>query len=128
MSNPNLFEISGKSAIVTGAASGLGLSIAEVLTENGARLALVDLNRDGLEEAAGRLRKIGADVLIKTVDVSHRDQMRHSIDSVADEFGGLDIVFGNAGIGAGPGLNLASKYGGALARRIPRRTTHPASP
>ncbi len=104
MSNPNLFDISGKIAIVTGAASGLGLSIAEVLAENGARLALLDLNGDGLEEAAGRLRKTGADVLIKTVDVSHRDQMRRSIDSVADEFGGLDIVFGNAGIGAGPGF------------------------
>jgi len=100
----NLFDISDKTAIVTGAASGLGLSIAEVMAENGARVALFDLDQDGLEEAADRLRKIGADVLIKAVDVSDRDQMRHSVDSVADEFGGLDIVFGNAGIGGGPGF------------------------
>jgi NAD(P)-dependent dehydrogenase (short-subunit alcohol dehydrogenase family) len=104
MSHPNLFDISGKTAIVTGAASGLGLSIAETMAENGARVALLDLNQDGLEQAAVRLRKTGADVLIKTVDVSDRDQMRRSVDSVADEFGGLDIVFGNAGIGGGPGF------------------------
>jgi NAD(P)-dependent dehydrogenase (short-subunit alcohol dehydrogenase family) len=102
MSNPNLFDISGKTAIVTGAASGLGLSIAEVLAENGANVVLLDLDQNGLEEAADRLRKSGADVLIKTVDVSNRNQMRRCVDSVADEFGGLDIVFGNAGIGGGP--------------------------
>jgi NAD(P)-dependent dehydrogenase (short-subunit alcohol dehydrogenase family) len=104
MSISNLFDISGKTAIVTGAASGLGLSIAEVMAENGARVALFDLDQNGLEEAAGGLRKAGADVLIKTVDVSDRDQMRRSVDSVADGFGGLDIVFGNAGIAGGPGF------------------------
>ncbi len=104
MSIPNLFDISGKVAIITGSASGLGLSIAEAMAENGARIALFDLNQDGLEEAADRLKKTGADVLMKTVDVSDRDQMRRSVDSVADEFGGLDIVFGNAGIGGGPGF------------------------
>jgi NAD(P)-dependent dehydrogenase (short-subunit alcohol dehydrogenase family) len=102
--NPNLFAISGKAAIVTGAASGLGLSIAEVLAENGARVALFDINGHGLEEAARRLGKIGPDVLIKTVDVSDRNQMRRGVDAIADKFGRLDIAFGNAGIGAGPGF------------------------
>jgi NAD(P)-dependent dehydrogenase (short-subunit alcohol dehydrogenase family) len=104
MSNPNPFDISGKAAIVTGAASGLGLSIAEALAENGARVALFDLDQHGLEEAARRLGKTAADVLIKTVDVSDRDQMRRSVDVIADQFGRLDIAFGNAGIGAGPGF------------------------
>jgi NAD(P)-dependent dehydrogenase (short-subunit alcohol dehydrogenase family) len=104
MSIPNLFDISGKAAIVTGAASGLGLSIAEVMAENGVRVALLDVNQDGLQEAADRLRETGADVLIKTVDVSDRDEMRRSVASVVDKFGSLDIVFGNAGIGGGPGF------------------------
>jgi NAD(P)-dependent dehydrogenase (short-subunit alcohol dehydrogenase family) len=104
MSNRDLFDITGKTVIVTGAASGLGLSIADAMAENGARVALFDLNRDGLEEAERRLRTTGADVLIKTVDVSDRDRMRRSVDAVADEFGRLDIAFGNAGIGAGPGF------------------------
>jgi NAD(P)-dependent dehydrogenase (short-subunit alcohol dehydrogenase family) len=100
----NLFDISGKAAIITGAASGLGLSIAEAMAESGARVALFDVNQHDLEEAELRLRKIGADVLIKTVDVADRNQMRRSIDAVANEFGRLDIAFGNAGIGAGPGF------------------------
>jgi NAD(P)-dependent dehydrogenase (short-subunit alcohol dehydrogenase family) len=100
----NLFDISGRAAIITGAASGLGLSIAEAMAENGARVALFDLNQDGLREAKHRLRKTGTDVLIKTVDVSDRNQMRSSVDAVAEEFGRLDIAFGNAGIGAGPGF------------------------
>jgi NAD(P)-dependent dehydrogenase (short-subunit alcohol dehydrogenase family) len=104
MSNSNLFDIAGKIALVTGAASGLGLSIAEVMAENGARVALLDLDRDGLEEAADRFGKFGTEILTKTVDVSDRVQMRRAVDAVADQFGGLDIVFGNAGIGGGPGF------------------------
>jgi NAD(P)-dependent dehydrogenase (short-subunit alcohol dehydrogenase family) len=104
MSNSNLFDISGKTVIVTGAASGLGLSVAEAMAENGARVALFDLDQNGLKEVAHRLGKAGADVLIRTVDVGDRDQLRRSVDAVADEFGRLDIAFGNAGIGAGPGF------------------------
>jgi NAD(P)-dependent dehydrogenase (short-subunit alcohol dehydrogenase family) len=81
----NLFDISGKAAIVTGAASGLGLSIAGAMAEHGARIALFDLNQKGLEEAEYRLRKTGADLLIKTVDVGDRNQMRRSIGAVADD-------------------------------------------
>jgi NAD(P)-dependent dehydrogenase (short-subunit alcohol dehydrogenase family) len=54
----NLFDISGKAAIVTGAASGLGLSIAEAMAEHGARIALFDLNQKGLEEAEHRTHDV----------------------------------------------------------------------
>jgi NAD(P)-dependent dehydrogenase (short-subunit alcohol dehydrogenase family) len=104
MNPPGLFDIAGKVAVVTGAASGLGLAIAEVLADNGARVALFDLDRQGLEAASDRLGKAGADVRTKAFDVSDRDQMRRSVDAVADEYGSLDIVFGNAGIGGGRGF------------------------
>jgi NAD(P)-dependent dehydrogenase (short-subunit alcohol dehydrogenase family) len=81
MSYPNLFDLSGKTAIVTGGASGLGLSIAEALVENGAHVALFDLDQHGLEEAAHRLRRAGADVLNKTVDVADRDQRNQKPDA-----------------------------------------------
>jgi NAD(P)-dependent dehydrogenase (short-subunit alcohol dehydrogenase family) len=104
MSAPDLFDISGKIAVVTGAASGLGLSIAEAMAEAGARVALLDIDRDGLEAAASRLRYAGANALVRVVDVSDRAQLRGCIDAVADECGGLDIMFGNAGVGGGPGF------------------------
>jgi NAD(P)-dependent dehydrogenase (short-subunit alcohol dehydrogenase family) len=72
MSYPNLVDLSEKTAIVTGGASGLGRSIAEALAKDGAHVALLDLDQHGLEEAAHRLRRAGADVLIKTVDVADR--------------------------------------------------------
>jgi NADP-dependent 3-hydroxy acid dehydrogenase YdfG len=104
MKPPGLFDIAGKVAIVTGAASGLGLAIAEAMAENGARVALFDLDRQSLDAASDRLAKAGADVRISAFDVSDRDQMRRSVDAVAEEWGSLDIVFGNAGIGGGPGF------------------------
>jgi NAD(P)-dependent dehydrogenase (short-subunit alcohol dehydrogenase family) len=57
MSNPNLFDLSGKTAIVTGAASGLGLSIVEALAENGARVALFDLDHH-IESLRTNLRQV----------------------------------------------------------------------
>ena len=98
------FDIAGKVAIVTGAASGIGLAIAEAMAEAGARVALLDLDRIGLEEARDRLRKLGADAIVNEVDVSDRAGMRRAIDAAAEHFGGLDITFGNAGIGGKPGF------------------------
>jgi len=104
MGGHDRFDIAGKVAIVTGAASGIGLAIAEAMAEGGAKVALLDLDQDGLEQARDRLRKIGSDAVLEKVDVSNRTEMRRAIDSVADHFGGLDITFGNAGIGGKPGF------------------------
>jgi NAD(P)-dependent dehydrogenase (short-subunit alcohol dehydrogenase family) len=104
MSAYNRFSIAGKVAIVTGAASGIGLAIAEAMAEAGAKVALFDLDLAGLEEARDRLQKNGADVMAKKVDVSDRAALRLAFDAVADHHGGLDITFGNAGIGGKPGF------------------------
>jgi NAD(P)-dependent dehydrogenase (short-subunit alcohol dehydrogenase family) len=98
------FDIAGKVAIVTGAASGIGLAITEAMAEAGAKVALLDLNRDGLEEARDRLRRGGTDAISRTVDVGDRTELRHAIDWVTGHFGGLDIAFANAGIGGKPGF------------------------
>ena len=64
----DFFNISGKVAVVTGAASGLGASIAEAMVENHAPVALFDVNEDGLEDTAHRLRKSGAEIVTMKVD------------------------------------------------------------
>jgi NAD(P)-dependent dehydrogenase (short-subunit alcohol dehydrogenase family) len=113
----NLFNISGKVAVVTGAASGLGSSIAEAMAENHARVALFDVNEDGLTNTAHRLGKSGTEIVTMKVDVSDRGEMRRAIDRVVDRFGCLDIEFGNAGIGGGAGflgLDGSANAGGEI--------------
>src|ERR1700716_1707521 len=113
----NLFDISGKVAVVTGAASGLGSSIAEAMAESHARVALFDVNEDGLADTAHRLRKSGTEIVTMKVDVSDRSEMRRAISRVVDRFGCLDIVFGNAGIGGGVGflgLDGSANAGGEI--------------
>lgn len=83
-------EFSGCSAVVTGGASGIGLATARLLARRGARVACLDLRPDALPEP---LVAIAADV---TDDAS----VRRAVTVAAEEFGGLDIVINNAGVGA----------------------------
>jgi NAD(P)-dependent dehydrogenase (short-subunit alcohol dehydrogenase family) len=102
----DLFDIRGHVALVTGAASGLGLAYAEVLAENGAKVLLVDINADGLEAVYARLQAAGCDVEPLTLDITDTDALRDAIDGAATRHGRLDIAFANAGGSAGPGFAL----------------------
>ena len=110
MKQADLFNIKGHVAIVTGAASGLGLAYAEVMAENGATVVLADLNPATLEEHVARLKAAGCKVEGVVVDVSNTDALRETIDGVAKRHGRLDALFANAGISAGPG-NLLTPDG-----------------
>jgi NAD(P)-dependent dehydrogenase (short-subunit alcohol dehydrogenase family) len=95
------FDVSGLRAIVTGAASGLGLAMAEVMAEGGARVTLVDLDAGALEQVAARL---GGDVRTAQVDVSDADAVERLFDEVVEEQGGVDVAFANAGISLEAGV------------------------
>jgi NAD(P)-dependent dehydrogenase (short-subunit alcohol dehydrogenase family) len=99
-----LFNVKDHIALVTGAASGLGLAMAEVMAENGARVVLVDIDASGLERAIARLRANGCEVEQKVVDVRNTTLLRQAIDDTAARHGRLDAVFANAGISSGPGF------------------------
>ncbi|VTU46341.1 Gluconate 5-dehydrogenase (plasmid) [Variovorax sp. SRS16] len=99
-----LFSVRGQAAIVTGAASGLGLAIAEALASGGARVTLLDLNGAAVERETGRLRQAGLEVRAAALDVSDRQALDTAFDAAAAAHGGLDIVFANAGIDPGPGF------------------------
>lgn len=104
MSVLDQFSIAGRSALVTGAASGLGLAYAETMAEAGAKVTLADIDSDGAEREAERLRGQGHDARAATLDVADRDQTKCVFDDHAVAFGGLDIVFANAGIDPGAGF------------------------
>ena len=99
-----LFEVRGEVVVVTGAASGLGLAIAEILAAHGAKLALLDVDGTALEQASRRLETSGAQVFSRRIDIGDRAQVRQAFDAIVAHYGCLDTVFGNAGIGAGPGF------------------------
>ena len=98
------FDIAGRSALVTGAASGIGLAYAETMAEAGARVTLTDVDGDAAEREAARLRGEGYEVRADQLDVTDRPRTAAVFDAHAAEFGGLDICFANAGLGIGPGF------------------------
>jgi NAD(P)-dependent dehydrogenase (short-subunit alcohol dehydrogenase family) len=107
MTLEKIFDVKGRVAFVTGAASGLGLAFAEALSENGAQVTMADINADGLQKEAARLRAAGCAVETAAVDVTDSERLRKAIDAAAKRAGTLDIVFANAGVSSGPGFRQA---------------------
>ncbi|MEO0982893.1 MAG: SDR family oxidoreductase [Pseudomonadota bacterium] len=94
-------DLSGKTAVITGAASGIGLASVEVFVEAGARVVAGDIQD---EKGAALETRFGSDTL-KYVhcDVTDDAQLKALLQTAADDFGGLDILFNNAGHGGTPG-------------------------
>jgi NAD(P)-dependent dehydrogenase (short-subunit alcohol dehydrogenase family) len=99
-----LFDVRDVRAVVTGAASGLGFAMAEVLADCGARVTLADIDGDLLEQSTRALAARGGSVRAAVVDVSDADRVQALFDEVVAEDGGVDVVFANAGIAASPGF------------------------
>ena len=90
-------SIKGSVAIVTGAASGMGRATAHLFADEGAKVAIIDINKDALETVAEEIRSVGGEVLVVPADLSQRDVVTEAIAQVADHFGGIDILVNNAG-------------------------------
>ena len=94
----DLFDISGKSAIVTGASRGLGAAAAETLAEAGANVTLIGRELQTLKEQARYLEKYGGETLPVRCDVSKHRQVANAISRAQKAFGSIDILVNNAGI------------------------------
>ncbi|MGD9620263.1 MAG: SDR family NAD(P)-dependent oxidoreductase [Mycolicibacterium sp.] len=88
----------GKVAVVTGAGSGIGQALAIELGRSGARLAISDIDADGLAATEQRLRVIGAEVKADRLDVTERETFQLYADGVAGHFGKVNQIYNNAGI------------------------------
>ena len=93
-------NLAGKRIIITGASSGIGRGVAEIAAARGAKLVLNGRSQDRLEETAAACRKAGAEVVLHVGDITDAAERERLIALAERNFGGLDILINNAGIGA----------------------------
>lgn len=90
--------LDGRVALITGAASGIGEGTARRFAQEGAKLALLDMQREDGERLCGEIEQQGGEATFAECDVSDPDQVRRAVEAAIDRFGRLDIVLANAGI------------------------------
>lgn len=96
-------DISGKTAFVTGAASGIGLGIATALSQAGAKVMLCDIEEEALQAARAELKRTNADVDGVRADVSLKAELKAAADATIARYGKVHILINNAGVsGGGP--------------------------
>ena len=110
MSLKQLFDLSGRAALITGGSRGLGLQMAEALTELGAKVALVARKPDELEQAVAHLRGLGSDATPLPADLSDVAAIPVLVEQAMAAIGPIDILVNNAGATWGaPTLELPLK-------------------
>jgi NAD(P)-dependent dehydrogenase (short-subunit alcohol dehydrogenase family) len=97
----DLFNLSGKVVLVTGAGSGLGRGFAEAVAEAGADVACADINTTTAKQTAERIRALGREAAAMEVDVAQEGSVRQMVEETVGQLGALDVIFCNAGIGGG---------------------------
>ncbi|MDX6364518.1 MAG: hypothetical protein QOC85_3528 [Streptomyces sp.] len=91
----------GQVAVVTGAASGIGLAMARRFAADGLKVVLADVEEGALEKAAAELRLAGAEVHARVVDVGEREQVVALAESAYERYGAVHVLCNNAGVGSG---------------------------
>ena len=94
-------DLKGKTAVLTGAASGFGLELARLAAREGMNVVMADVQQDALELAASEIRHLGAKVLPFRLDVSKAEQVEALAAATMRQFGTPHLVFNNAGVGGG---------------------------
>ncbi|MEX0582680.1 MAG: SDR family oxidoreductase [Sneathiella sp.] len=90
-------SIAGKTALITGAASGMGRATAHLFADEGANVAVTDLTEEGVNKVVEEIRGAGGSAEGWVLDVTDKTQIQSVVAAIADHFGGLDILINNAG-------------------------------
>ncbi|MBC7392495.1 MAG: SDR family NAD(P)-dependent oxidoreductase [Variovorax sp.] len=92
------FDLTGRTALITGSSAGIGLALARGLAGAGARIVLNARNADKLEAAAATLRGEGADIVTASFDVTSGEAVKEAVDRIERDVGPIDILINNAGM------------------------------
>lgn len=110
--------LAGKRALITGAGSGIGRASAMRFHQGGAAIMCADIDLAAAEDVANHIGQLGGRAEAIRVDVADREAAQRALHGTVDAFGGLDVLFNNAGVGSGPGweatirINLEGVYNG----------------
>jgi meso-butanediol dehydrogenase / (S,S)-butanediol dehydrogenase / diacetyl reductase len=91
-------RLEGKHVLITGAAQGMGAAVAEHYAAQGAKVCVGDINFEGVEKVAARIREAGGTAEPVPLDVTKRDQMAAAVARTAEAFGSINVMLNNAGI------------------------------
>ena len=91
--------LGGKTAVITGSASGIGRATALEMAREGMNVVIADVKEAGMEETAAQARDLGVKAAVKKTDVSKKVEVKALIDFAVEEFGGIDLMMNNAGVG-----------------------------
>jgi len=91
-------RLEGKVAIITGAGSGIGQATAQLFAEEGAKVVVPEYNATTGQKTVDLIRKAGGEAIFVQVDVSKADQVERMVQMAVDTYGGIDVLFNNAGI------------------------------
>jgi NAD(P)-dependent dehydrogenase (short-subunit alcohol dehydrogenase family) len=91
-------RLKGKKALITGASRGIGAAIAKAYAKEGAHVILVARKKKGLEKIDDEIKALGGTATLVPINLENLDQIDHLALSIAERFGGLDILVGNAGL------------------------------
>jgi len=94
----HLFELDGKVALITGSSKGIGLALAEVLAEYGAKVVVSSRSQDSVDEVAKNLRAKGHTVMPQACHVGDSEQRKILVNKTIETYGGIDILINNAAI------------------------------